>query len=95
MEVFNNILNGLSKGDFLETDGITYWWVNDGSYKEISIKTFKKFIEKKLVYSQRVDDETTCYYLSMQMKEKISPEFAREKSANDHKINQIRSFINL
>lgn len=99
--VFNTILVSLSKGNFLETDGISYWWVEEGKYHSIYEKTFKSFITKKLVYSKRIDDETTCYYLSS---DKInvgeySPEFLQEQSVEnarkEYAIRQIRSFINL
>lgn len=62
--IFNTILISLSKGNFLETDGITYWWIDEGKYNIISDQIFKDFITKKLVYSKRIDDETTYYYLS-------------------------------
>lgn len=96
MEIeFNHILISLSKGNFLETDGVTYWWVDEGSYKEIPSKTFHSFIKKKLVYSKRIDDETTCCYLASETKEQISPDFAREKAKDEYKISRVRSFINL
>lgn len=94
MEDFDTILVSLSKGNFLETDGITYWWVDEGSYKEIPVKTFKSFIHKKFIYPKRIDDETTCYYLSMETKESIAPEI-RQKAANAYKLSQIKSFVNL
>lgn len=62
--VFQTILASLYKDSFLETDGVVYWWVNEGGYKEISEKTFKSFIQQKLVRAKKIDDETTCYYLS-------------------------------
>ena len=63
-EIFDDILASLSKNNFLETDGVAYWWVDGGNYRQIPKNTFNRFINKKLVYPKRIDDETTCYYLS-------------------------------
>ena len=94
-EIFNTILTSLSKGNFLETDGTAYWWVEDNKYHVISKNIFKSFINKKLVYSKRIDDETTCYYLSAGHGDKITPKFSSKTSIDDYKTSKIRSFINL
>lgn len=93
MELISTILASLSKGNFLETDGTTYWWVDEGKYNVIYAKTFQALISKKLIYPKRIDDETTCYY--MQGKEnKTHSEISGEKPISDYQIDKIRSFIN-
>lgn len=97
--IYYVILSSLSEGSHLETDGTSYWWVNGDKYTAITQKTFKSFIKKKLVYPKRLDDETTCYYLTTQSKEAIFSKFFSEESevkvVNNHQINKIKNFINL
>lgn len=85
-----SILKGLINGDFLETDGETYWWVNDGDYKEITRKVFYYFIKNKYVHAKKIDDETTCFYLIKDNNELVKS----DNKMNEHKINQIKDFIN-
>ena len=62
-EVYNTILDSLSNGGYLETDGVFHWWVNDGEYNVIDKEIFMEFIKHKIVYGKRIDDDTTCYYI--------------------------------
>ena len=61
-QLYDTIFDSLSEEGYLETDGQGYWWIYEGKYNVIPKSTFKKIIEKKLVFAKRIDDEATCYY---------------------------------
>ena len=65
------ILSALCKDSFIETDGESFWLVNELGYNSISKNILISLIKSKEVYSKKIDDETTCYYLTPNAKEKI------------------------
>ena len=58
------ILTSLINGGFLETDGESFWWISEGKYTVIKKSMFTNFIQKKIVYPKRIDDDTTLYYIT-------------------------------
>ena len=72
-QLYYTIFDSLSQeGNYLETDGEGYWWIDNGKYQEVSKNIFQTFIAQKILYSKRIDDETTCYYMSEEARKKIS-----------------------
>ena len=73
-QLYYTIFDSLSdEENYLETDGEGYWWIDNGKYQEVPENIFKTFMGQKIVHPKRIDDETTCYYMTQEAREKISP----------------------
>jgi len=79
------ILTSLLNDGFLETDGETYWWVHDGRYDVIIKRIFSNFIQKKIVYPKRINDDTTCYYVTTESREIYSKKIKEGNLTNKMK----------
>jgi len=96
------ILSSMCNGGFIETDGENYWLVEENTYKTISKIIARNLVKSKVVYSKKIDDETSWYYLTEQSKWVIlkmlnendsteeQEEFERNRVESD-----VKTFLNL